>query len=165
MEIEKNKISHERVIRKLFLPKVKLSSNSKPGKASKNFFIGKCQFSFKSCLVGKQILCYRCLDRISYKYIIHIPVSLNYDISNFEFLQEEKLIQDHSRTCSQIQEDSKIEEEPIMIYQMKSDFKVLEDYIRSNPLLEPKLIKAEMLKRNQVFKKREIIKLLQEVWK
>jgi len=38
-------------------------------------------------------------------------------------------------------------QEPLALSQMESDFDVLEEFVRTNPLLEPKIVKAEMLKK------------------
>jgi len=78
-------------------------------------------------------------------------------------VQEIKVISNHSETCSITKEQEKDDQGPIMIDQVKSDIKVLESFIRKNPLLEPKIIKAEMLKQNQAFKNLQIIKTLQAI--
>ena len=44
-----------------------------------------------------------------------------------------------------------------------SDINVLEQFIRDNPLLEPKTVRAELLKKRQKFKKQQVIKKIQEV--
>jgi len=167
MEIEENKEISRRIIRKLIVPMTE--PNLKPGENSKKICLERCQFTFKSFLVGKQTFCYRCIDRVHCKAIIQIPFRKNFDQETLELIdsnnvQEIKIISDHSETCFQLlKEQEKDDQGPIMIDQVKSDIKVLERFIRKNPLLEPKIIKAEMLKQNQAFKNLQIIKTLQEI--
>ena len=44
-----------------------------------------------------------------------------------------------------------------------SNFNVLESFIRENPLLEPRTVYAEMLKKYQRFKKKDVNKLIQQI--
>ena len=147
MEIEINKEKPSRMFRKLVEPRI-----PKPGVNSKHFYIGRFQFSFKIFLSGKQAFAYRCINRSLCKAIIQIPLSQNYQEETFEFLDASNIISlqiitQHSETCPQLNEENKMNQEPLALSQMKSDFDVLEEFVRTNPLLEPKIVKAEMLKK------------------
>jgi len=68
MEIEENKEISRRIIRKLIAPRTE--PNLKSGENSKKICLEKCQCTFKSFLVRKQVFCYHCIDRMHCKAII-----------------------------------------------------------------------------------------------
>jgi len=59
--------------------------------------------------------------------------------------------------------EEKENDSAVSVSQVGSDLNILEKFVRLHPLLEPKIVKAEMIKQNQTFKKYQIVKIIQEV--
>ena len=155
-----------RTYRRLIPPNI--NKNLKPGVNSKNFSLGGYQYSFKDFLLGKNMFSYRCVNRAYCKTIIHIPMD-NYHYETLELVDSSnvvgiQIINQHSEICSEkLMEEEKESNSVVAVNKLGSDLKILEQFVRLNPLLEPKVIKAEMIKQNQNFKKFQIIKIIQEV--
>ena len=170
MEIEVNKVAIQRVYRKLKLPKgADNNTSKKPGPDSKTIKIEEFEYSFKDYNKGKKTLSYRCTNRHPIcKTYVYIPES-NFD-SKMELKNPEKVVGltfscDHSSKCLELYQKIIIEEEapPQAVNCLQSDFKVLQNFIYQNPLLEPKTIQSEMIMKGQKFKKYQIVKTIQEV--
>jgi len=162
MEEEKNDVP--RFFKRLILPNKK----PKPGQNSRNLRIGSFAYFFKDYLSGEMKFAYRCVNRIPVcKCCLHIPIS-NYD-NNFELINPSEItgaiyINNHSTQCME-KNARKIDIEHNIIEgeALSSDHKVLEEFLKNNPLLEPKNVRVEMLKRGQKFKKVDILKKIQEI--
>ena len=117
-------------------------------------------------MAGKKAFSYRCPQRSICSCLIHIPLYENYD-ENYELNNSQALgvnyRNSHSEECI-----SKInsEEHKKCYYEVQSyssNVQILEDYIRKFSLLEPKTLKAEMLKEKQRFTHNQILATIQQI--
>ena len=139
----------------------------KPAANSRNFQLDHFEYAFKAYLYGSKTFSYRCVNRNNCFCLLQIPLEDNFD-EHFEFcrdkVQNYTYINKHSEECQKIQSQKEaLQKFPTQIIPFQSDESYLESFVKENPLLEPKTIKVELLKRNKKFKIFEIVKKLQEV--
>jgi len=163
MEIEPT-----RSIRRLILPQ-SISSESqkpKPGPNSKNISLNNHNYTFKQYLSGSKAFSYRCTNRNRWKCLLTIPLNENFDESRELKAAVIKgfTLMNHSEEClNKVHQENYNMAEEVEIGQLKSEIEVLEKFVQQNPLLEPKLVRVEMLKQQQKFKLWQIIKVIQEI--
>jgi len=151
-------IEPARVFRRIIPPDLNgdESQKLKPSENSKSFSVNDYKFTFKQYLSGSKSFSYRCSNRTLCKCSITIPIEENYT-SEMEFLntglRNYSFVNDHSPAClTKVQQNHQIlQEEEIEVSVIKSEKHVLEAFVRQNPLLEPKVVKVEMLKQHQRF--------------
>ena len=118
-----------------------------------------CQdFSKKSnCFI------YRCANRCG--YCIKIPLDeFNTETKSFPNLEYIRVQYEQNPHLCTADEKAKEVEKIENIVEIKHDLKVLEEYIRNNPLQSPSIIKSKLLaKNNQDFKMNEVKKMLGDI--
>ena len=167
-ESSQMEIEAPRTFKRLILPKVDKSKNLKhqPSTTSKNFCMESYEYTFKQYLHGSQSFSYRCVNRKDCTCLIRIPLQDNYD-QNMNFTSQSILnynfVNEHSESCKRKHQMEERKEGEIQSKKFESNMEILENFVLKNPLLEPKIVKVEMLKISQKFKLWQIIKVIQDV--
>jgi len=100
--------------------------------------------------------------------LLHIPLKDNYNEA-LELIDINRVvgfstIHQHSQICNEkYQIKTETDANAMALELHDSDINILEQFIRDNPLLKPKTVRAELLKKRQKFKKQQVIKKIQEV--
>lgn len=143
-----------------------VSVGKKPGLNSRSIGVENFKFSFKSYLIGSECFSYRCNHRSICKCLVNIPINGNFNsfleinesIANYAFINE------HSEACKTLNEaNDRSKDSLIQVEKFESNFSVLRAFVEQNPLFEPRIIKVEMLKKQQKFKLIQIAKVVQEI--
>jgi len=167
MNIETNS---QRIFRRLIPPNLNNEEfktlDMLPGPNSKNISIQGYNFGFKAYLKGKKAFSYRCSNRSICSSIIHIPLESNYN-ENYELqdnnVKDTTFINQHSDRCEEKMNKKNQDTNSLPVEAYSSDVSVLEAYIKSFPLLEPKTVKAEMLSKKQKFTNSQILTKIQQI--